>query len=53
MLERAYGSFERAIPLPTDVEEGKARAQYRHGVLRISLPKSPQSRSRRIDVKAG
>lgn len=53
MMERAYGSFERAIPLPAEVEEGQAKAQYRRGVLRIRLPKSRQTRARRITVQSG
>ncbi|NJN47212.1 MAG: Hsp20/alpha crystallin family protein [Candidatus Competibacteraceae bacterium] len=50
VMERAYGSFERAIPLPTAVEADQAHAKYRNGVLRIALPKSPQARARRIEV---
>lgn len=53
MMERAYGSFERAIPLPTEVQQNEARATYRHGVLRVELPKSKQSRRRRIEVQTG
>lgn len=48
--ECAYGSFERAIPLPDAVEAGKASARYRRGVLRVELPKSETRRSRRIKV---
>jgi HSP20 family protein len=50
-MERAYGSFERAIPLPSEVDENGASAKYRRGVLRITLPKSRESRSRRITVQ--
>jgi HSP20 family protein len=48
IAERAYGSFERLIPLPCEVDTGVAN--YRRGVLNISLPKRQQSRSRRIEV---
>lgn len=51
LMERAYGSFERAIPLPSEVDENGASAKYRRGVLRITLPKSRESRSRRITVQ--
>ena len=37
--ECAYGSFERAIPLPKEVDPDQATASYRNGVLRIELPK--------------
>jgi len=51
VMERAYGSFERAIPLPTPVDESGARANYQRGVLRITLPKSARARSRRVEVQ--
>ena len=38
VLECAYGSFERAIPLPAEVDADKARAKYRRGVLLVDLP---------------
>jgi len=50
--ECAYGAFERAIPLPVKVEEGKARARYKRGVLSITLPKQDHARRRRINVSS-
>lgn len=50
LLERAYGAFERAIRLPAAVDQGKAKANYRHGVLSITLPKTQRARARRIAV---
>ncbi|QQO19928.1 Hsp20/alpha crystallin family protein [Bradyrhizobium diazoefficiens] len=41
--ERFYGAFERQIPLE-GVEEDKAEASFRDGVLTISLPKSEKAR---------
>jgi len=49
--ECAYGSFERAIPLPCEVETGQASASYRRGVLRVTLPKSARHRRRSINVQ--
>jgi HSP20 family protein len=40
--ERYYGSFERQIPLE-GVEEDKAEADFKNGVLTVTLPKSEQS----------
>jgi HSP20 family protein len=40
--ERYYGSFERQIPLD-GVEEDKAKADFKNGVLTVTLPKSEQS----------
>lgn len=51
VLECAYGSFERAIPLPVEVDESKARARYKRGVLTVTLPKSARSQRRRIEIK--
>lgn len=50
VTECAYGSFERAIPLPEEVEGGKANATYSHGVLRVELPKAESRRRRKIRV---
>lgn len=47
--ERAYGSFERVLPLPCEVKPGTAR--YHAGVLSISLPKAHKDRMRRITVE--
>lgn len=52
VMERAYGQFERAIRLPTSVDDDGATAKYRAGVLTITLPKSKTARPRRIAVDA-
>jgi len=51
VAECAYGRFERAIPLPEEVEAGKASASYKNGVLRVALPKSASRRTKKITVK--
>ena len=51
--ECAYGSFERAVPLPEEVDADRASASYRRGVLRVELPKSGRRRRRRITVDVG
>lgn len=50
VTECAYGSFERAIPLPEHVESAKAHAKYKNGVLRVELPKAESRRRRAIKV---
>lgn len=50
VMERAYGSFHRVIPLPDDVDASAAKASMRNGVLSIELPKKPDSARRRITV---
>ena len=46
-MERSYGSFERTIELPAEVDESKAKAEFKKGVLRLTLPKRPGAPSRR------
>jgi len=53
VMECAYGSFERAIPLPVEVDGSNASASYRRGVLTVSLPKAERAKTRRIPVNAG
>ena len=53
LLERAYGAFERAIPLPAPVDESQAKATYRRGVLTLTLPKTGVHLSRKIPINAG
>ena len=48
LLQCAYGSFRRVVPLPTQVLADQARASYRDGVLRIELPKAEKSTPRKI-----
>jgi len=52
IMECAYGSFSRAVPLPAHVDEEKAKAKYRRGVLTVTLPKTNQNQRRRIEVKS-
>jgi HSP20 family protein len=50
--ERSYGRFERRIGLPRWVEQDKASATFRNGVLTVTLPKSEAANEnvRRIPV---
>ncbi len=45
--ERHYGQFYREIPLPEGTDPEQAKAQFRDGVLQISLPLPPQKTNRR------
>lgn len=53
VMECAYGRFERVVPLPVPVEEDKAQAAYRRGILTITLPKRASGARRRINVEIG
>jgi len=48
--ERAYGRFERQLPLPSEVDEGNTKAAYRNGVLTVTLPKSKAASPRTIEI---
>ncbi|WP_306120882.1 MULTISPECIES: Hsp20/alpha crystallin family protein [unclassified Roseitalea] len=52
--ERSWGSFYRMVPLPPGVDADKASADFKRGVLTVTLPKTPeaQSKIKRIEVKA-
>jgi HSP20 family protein len=50
-MERRFGSFSRSVTLPAPVDEGKVDAQYRDGVLILSMPKTQEAKSRKIKVK--
>ncbi len=49
--ERAYGSFSRTIGLPTTVDAQKIGAQFKDGVLQVTLPKSEAAKPKQIEVK--
>jgi HSP20 family protein len=52
-LERSYGSFQRSIPLPCEVDDSKVEAVFKKGVLTITLPKTPATLAgKKITVKA-
>ena len=52
VLERRYGSFERSVTLPTDVQTDKAKAEFQDGVLTITLPKAETVKPKTITIKA-
>ena len=49
-VERSYGSFTRSFTLPPTVSGDGITAEYRNGVLRITLPKREEVKARRIEV---
>lgn len=50
-VERSYGAFRRVIPLPTTVADTQVAAEYKAGVLRVTVPKTAEARPRRVEVK--
>lgn len=53
--ERSSGSFQRVIPLVSEIQEDKVEASFKNGVLTITLPKvaSAAKAAKKITVKAG
>jgi HSP20 family protein len=50
--ERFYGRFERRIPVGVDIDESKIEAQFKNGVLKVTLPKTEraQTKAKRIAI---
>jgi HSP20 family protein len=50
-VERSYGSFTRSFTLPPTVSGEGISAEYRNGVLRVTLPKREEVKARRIEIQ--
>lgn len=51
VTERSHGSFVRTVKLSSLVDREKATAEHRNGVVTISLPKTEESKPKKIEVK--
>lgn len=51
VMQCAYGSFRRVVPLPTSVKLDEVRASYKNGVLRVDLPKANPSKPKGTTIK--
>jgi HSP20 family protein len=49
--ERAEGSFNRTVTLPTDVDADRVDARYADGILTLTLPKAEETKPRQITVR--
>jgi HSP20 family protein len=49
-VERVYGPFSRSFTLPATVDASRVRAEYRDGVLTVTLPTREEARPRQIQV---
>jgi len=50
-IECAYGSFVRSFTLPQDVDVEKVGAEYRNGILSLTIPKLEKAKPKQIEVK--
>ena len=51
--ERSAGRFVRTMTLPADVNVGAVKAQYKNGLLLITLPKAEEAKPKQISVEIG
>ena len=48
---RTWGRFERVITLPEAVDADNVQAELTNGILRVTLPKSPEAKPKKITLK--
>ncbi|MGD0351277.1 MAG: Hsp20/alpha crystallin family protein [Verrucomicrobiota bacterium] len=48
--ERFFGRFQRTVTLPAPVAADKVKAQYKDGILTVTLPKTEEAKPKQIDV---
>jgi HSP20 family protein len=51
--ETSYGSFERALQLPSDVNTEDLKASYDNGILEVIVPRGAKRASQRVKVDIG
>jgi HSP20 family protein len=51
--ERGEGQFRRVVRVPGRLAAEEAKAQYRDGVLTVTIPKAREARPRRVEIQAG
>lgn len=49
-IERSYGSFVRSFCLPDGVDESKAKAEFKDGMINVTLPKSEKAKSKAVEI---
>ncbi|YAF95047.1 MAG: Hsp20/alpha crystallin family protein [Nodularia sp. CChRGM 3473] len=51
--EFRYGKFQRVIPLPAMVQNDQVQAEYKNGILHLSLPKAESEKHKAVKVNLG
>ncbi len=49
--ERYYGSFQRSIRLPVNINTDKVDATFEKGILQVALPKTEEAKKKEIEIK--
>jgi HSP20 family protein len=50
-VERAYGTFTRSFTLPALVDTGKIKAEFKDGVLKLTIPKKEEAKPKQIQIQ--
>jgi HSP20 family protein len=51
--EFRYGKFQRVIPLPSQIQNDKVQAEYKNGILHLTLPKAESEKHKAVKVNLG
>jgi HSP20 family protein len=46
-----YGTFQRVIPLPARIQNTQVQAEYKDGILHLTLPKQQEERNKVVKVE--
>jgi HSP20 family protein len=49
--ERAYGTYSRTISLPAEVDQDKIKANFKNGILEITIPKKAEKKPKEITIE--
>jgi HSP20 family protein len=49
--EMSRGSYSRKLALPSEVDEDKAKATFKNGVLELTLPKTKKAKRRSVEIE--
>jgi HSP20 family protein len=52
-MERYYGTFSRTFTLPNTVKLDAIKAEYKHGLLTVRLPKREEAKPKQIKIAVG
>jgi len=51
-VERSYGTFSRSFALPGSIEADKVNAEYKNGILTLTMPKREEAKAKKIKISA-
>lgn len=52
-IERSYGRFTRSFTLPAGIDPESVNAEFENGVLKVTIPKREEAKSRQIKIGSG